>query len=354
MRLQNVSAKTIARAPRSLLAMALLGVLFASSSAQAARQLTASLSDFVTEMRIFMPGEGSNGYVVPTSEERSSFSAAAVALASGNLERAEQALASYPGFELLDFRDGPEGATYWAIAEKPPFVRGWGFYFFAREPSRGTLVVEAPHPLADRDSELLAAKMVSTLRPAAFLLAGAHRYADAGRTSDMTHAAYSIFESVHEAVLSAPRVALQIHGFNSATHVGYPELLLSSGTTKPGPDSEQICTAVTSKGVGCTLFTGVAYTDLGAQTNVQGSNTRQVAGDGHFFHFETGDAVRDEQAKGDAVVQAIGEHWPSPEAGHGCGCGAASCVPPGSALWVLGALAWRRRSTLQRLGESPP
>jgi hypothetical protein len=296
----------------------LVGLLF-PATALGARQLSVPLVDYVTEIRIFMPGDGSNGYVVPTSEERAAFTAAATALvAKGDVARAEQALAPYPWFEILDYRDGTGGAPYWVIAEKTPLARGWGFYFFARAASRDALIIEAPHPLADRDSELLAARAASELRPAAFLLAGAHRYADGGRASDMTHATYSIFQSMHEVVTTASRVAVQIHGFSSATHPGYPELLLSSGTTVPGPAAEQICTVVTDQGLGCTLFTGTAFAPLGAQTNVQGAFSRQAAGDGHFLHFETADTVRDEAPRGEIIIRALADHWPAPVGSHGC------------------------------------
>lgn len=325
-------------------ALGLWALCAAALPASALRVEEMPLRDYVNRVSIFMPQEGSNAYVVPTAEERAALGAAAKALLAGDVAKTEAALMSVPGFELLDFRDGAGGPEYWAIVEKTPLTRGWGFFFWAKDPLRGELVVEAPHPLADRGSEQLAARAVTQLRPAAFVLAGAHRYADAGRSSDMTHAANSIFEVMHEAFVDTRRTVLQIHGFSAAAHPGYPELLLSSGTTAPGPDAEALCIDVTSGGVACTLFDGSAFTDLGAQSNVQGAHTRTAAGMGHFLHFETSDAIRDDPSKTEALIGAIERRWPAKRTTGGCQCVAAADALWWSAvLWPLAARRSRRR-----------
>ncbi len=321
------------RAPGRIPLTVACGLLAAAAGqARAAREVAVPLIDYVKQVRIFMPGEGSNGYVVPTSEERAAFSAAATALLSGDVVRAEAALSPYPDFEVLDYRDGPGGASYLVIAEKEPLSHGWGFFFFARKPSRPGLLIEAPHPLADRDSELLAARAVTSLHPAAFLLAGAHRYSDT-RSSDMTHTVASAFESVHEVVVTPAHVVLQLHGFSSAAHPGYPDAILSTGTTQPSSQGRQLCDDLVRASLQCALYTGDSYTDLGAQTNVQGAHTRLVAGDGHFLHLETGDSVRDDQGQGDAVIHAIAARWPAQGSQAGCAAGPSQ---PAHGAWLFG------------------
>lgn len=315
----------------------------AAGQADAAREASLSLEAYVSQVRTFMPGEGSGTYVVPSVEDRTAFAAAARALARGDIATAELALGPYPDFEVLDFHDDA-GPRYLVIAEKPPLSRGWGFYFFAQSPRRDELVLEAPHPLADRDSELAAARIVSALRPAAFLLAGAHRYADVRRLSDVAHASASIFESVHEVISSRGRIALQIHGFNAADHAGYPELVLSSGTTEPGSDALALCQDLQRRGIDCQPFTGAAYTDLGAQTNVQGGYVLRSFGAGHFLHFETAEIVRDEPARLEALTSALEARWGS------WGC-SSSAAPPAFPLGLLAAALWlraRRRPSTTR------
>jgi MYXO-CTERM domain-containing protein len=326
---------------RALTFLPLLVSLTAASPALAARQVVKPLPDFVAAMRVFMPGEASGGFVVPTPGEQEAFRAAAQALRGGDIATAERALAVFHGvFEVLDFTDGLGGPRYLAIAEIPGgatglLPRGWGFFFFARRPEREQLVIEAPHPLADRDSETDAAVAVSSLRPAAFLLAGAHRYADPRPVSDVAHTSGSVFEPVHEAALEGGRIAAQIHGFSLATHPGYPELLLSAGSTTPTADVLAICDSVNRAGVLCFPFDGSAYNDLGALNNVQGSYAAGAFGPGHFLHFETADATRADPARFGAIVNAIGDRFPAPG---GCSCGSsggAAAVLPGLLLLLV-------------------
>ncbi len=332
--------------PRTLKLVVVAAAIPWASPALAVRRVAASLPDFVAQARLFMPGEASGGYVVPTPEEEEAFRAAARALLAGDGGTAERALSPLGGvFEVLDVGDGAGGGRYLAIAEVPgaaggQLPRGWGFFFFAREPARRRLVIEAPHPLADRESEMDAAVATARLRPAAFLLAGAHRYADPKPLSDMAHASHSVFEAVHEAALAPDRVAIQIHGFSLATHPGYPDLLLSTGRPTPSPDSAAICDRVARGGLSCVLFDGAAFTDLGAVSNVQGNYADAAVGGGHFLHFELADVARADPARFAVVVDAVGHRFP---AAGGLGCGSGSGAP--SALPVLLALLALRAAT---------
>src|SRR4051812_26389441 len=163
--------------------MVALALFACPAPACAARRVTVSMHDFLEQMRALLPTEGSNRYAVPSRADERALAAAATALAMGDVGAAEHALIGYPDFEVLELAD-PGAGAYLALVEKPPVPRGWGFYFFARTPRRPQLVLEAPHPIADRDTELDAAIAAASLGPAAVLFAGAHRLADAGGLSD--------------------------------------------------------------------------------------------------------------------------------------------------------------------------
>jgi hypothetical protein len=294
-----------------------------ASPAAAARRVAVSLAQYFREMRVLLPDEGSNRYVVPTLQDRQALRRVADQLLKGDVAAAEGLLAAYPQFEVLDFDDAPAGGSYLALVEKAPITRGWGFFFFARAPLRPGLVLEAPHPIADRESEVAAANVATALRPSALLVAGSHRYADPGTLSDMAHAQVSVFEAVHEASMSATRVAVQIHGFSAPGHLGYPDLLLSAGTTAPGPAAQGLCETIARGGLGCTLFDGSAYTDLGATTNVQGVYTRRAFGADHFLHLETAELVRDDPAKMAVIADALAARWATDRPAGGCAAGGA-------------------------------
>lgn len=313
-------------------------LLITASLAQGApRAVSGSLESFVLEMRVFLPQEGSSGYVVPTTAERQAFAAAITAAIAGDAAKAELALSPYTDFEVLDFTDEKSG-RYLAVVEKPPIHRGWGFIFVARHPSRPGLLVEVPHPLADRDSEVVGARAVSALAPKAFLMAGAHRYALAGRLSDVAHTSGSIFETAHETLAAEGTVTLQFHGFGLAAHPDYPDLVLSNATPTPDEHGLRLCRAVAQAGIDCRPFDGTAFADLGAQTNVQAGFLRRTYQGAPFLHFETGDRVRQDDARIDALVGSLESEWP---AAQGCGCGSSSSVGP--VAWALLALFNRRR-----------
>lgn len=316
----------------------LLLLLTAPLARGAPRSVSSSLESFVVEMRAFLPQEGSAGYVVPTTAERQAFAAAISAAMAGDAARVELALAPYPDFEVLDFTD-PRSGRYLAIVEKPPIHRGWGFIFVARHPARPELLVEVPHPLADRDSEVVGARAASELAPRGFIMAGAHRYALPGRLSDVAHTSGSIFETAHETLAAEGLVALQFHGFGLALHPDYPDLVLSNATPTPDERGVRLCAAAVDAGIDCRTFDGTAYTDLGAQTNVQAGFLRRTFQRASFLHFETGDRVRQDDARIDGLVGSLTAEWP--RGAQGCGCVGAAEVGP--VTWALLALFNRRK-----------
>ena len=63
-------------------------------------------------------------------------------------------------------------------------------------------------------------------------------------------------------------VAIQIHGFSAAGHVGYPEMVLSTGTSVPDAQATELCAAIVRGGVGCSLFDGSAYSHMAINRRV--------------------------------------------------------------------------------------
>ena len=161
-----------------------------------------------------------------------------------------------PSYIVMSFVDGVDEVRL--VGELNKYgtampVRNWGA-FAARRPGPGTrqLVVEAAHPLADADTDQESARVFSATRAEWYLIAGAHRCANAAvsgcdgttavctpgmanpyRESDTAHSAKTPFYGVH-AALSAATTApfLQLHS-NGQT---CPTALLSdcSGTFPEG------------------------------------------------------------------------------------------------------------------------
>src|SRR5207249_11563082 len=136
---------------------------------------------------------------------------------------------------MLLYHDTATLGDHLVVCERPPCGRCWGLYILNRSPSARNVVVEAPHPLHDRLTEELGIAAYLELDARAFLMAGAHRYADGYRSpiSDMARNPHSVFQRLHEALTTADTHVVQMHGFCEEDYPGYPSVLLSSGSPQP-------------------------------------------------------------------------------------------------------------------------
>jgi hypothetical protein len=217
----------------------------------------------VTNMRS-AENAGSNALVVPSSGDRDAFAARVVAILGGDESQACDLPASYRLLRLPALR---------VIAEldangTPSAMLGWGTYAAPRTlpvPSR-RLAVEAPHPIFDSATEHQAADLFLQTSARWFLLAGAHRCADAAasgcsgtttacgadapfRISDAAHAVQLPFWAVHAALSQADAqlAFLQLHGNGASC----PSALVSdsSGTWSDTGLAGQLADALIARGV---------------------------------------------------------------------------------------------------------
>jgi hypothetical protein len=180
--------------------------------------------------------------------------------------------------------------------------------------STSNIIIEAPHPLYDGRTPTVALDIYRALDARALLIAGAHRNANRDGSADVAHAPESIFQSVHLALSkeiqaeSGDVIILQIHGFHSSNHEGYPQVVFGLGE-KPLPTeiaiAQKIKDALYEQGISAGICTGVEseLMDLCAKTNVQGKSTRE----GAFIHMELDEKIRKhDEAFIAALVEVFG------------------------------------------------
>jgi hypothetical protein len=217
----------------------------------------------VTKMRA-SGNSGSDALVVPTVGDRDAFAARVVAILAGDEAQACGLPPSYRLVRLPTLRVVAE--VDGAVAAAPSLY--WGTYAAPRTrptPSR-RLAVEAPHPIFDANTEHQAADLFLKTGAAWFLLAGAHRCADAAasgcsgtttacgadanyRISDAAHATQLPFWAVHAALSQRDGALafLQLHG-NAAS---CPSALVSdsSGAWSDTGLAGQLAAALIARGV---------------------------------------------------------------------------------------------------------
>jgi hypothetical protein len=160
---------------------------------------------------------------------RAALSRAVDGPASRDLAAAAAALGGLPppsGYTLSCFRAQGTDRVLYVMWEPRRPVRPHGRGTIVWSPNaRRPLVVEAPHPKADRHTEYLAIETFLRSHARALLIAGAHRYAldepadpPPYALADVAHDERSAFEAMHRAaVRSRPSgVVVQLHGWRRA------------------------------------------------------------------------------------------------------------------------------------------
>ena len=262
------------------------------------------LADLVVAHEAVLPRAHSYAYVDPGAEEWRLVVAAARMARDGDPEAAAAALATV-GYEVAAVCDLACGGTHLLFRERPPRARCWGLYVLSLSVTAHDVVVEAPHPLHDRFTPEMAIEAYLRLDARAFLMAGAHRYANgyASPASDMARNPRSVFQGLHEALTGRATHVLQFHGFTVQDHPGYPNVLLSNGSPEPHMELFALGAALELQGETAGIYDGATWTELTAVANVQGRYTRSIGG--RFYHMEYEAELRRDPARRSAVIEAL-------------------------------------------------
>ena len=250
-----------------------------------------------------MPRAFSEKFIIPTNAEKDAFFKIASFIEEGNIDQAMQTAASKQ-YELLWYTDGnDENANNFMLREDLSPPRGWGLYLF-RAGANSNIIIEAPHPLADEGSPLVAVDIYRALNARALLIAGAHRDANSDGSADTSHATQTVFQSVHESLTqnilntTDTVIVLQIHGFSSGKHPKYPQVIIGYGGANLGVFAQnknkniaqEISNALNAEGISTGMCNGDEWKDLCGGSNAQaGAMTNGI-----FIHLEMDESIREE------------------------------------------------------------
>ncbi len=244
-----------------------------------------AIEQMINQVRDGMPGYHSERFVIPTNSQLDVWTNVFNAVKSANYAMASLLVTQY-GYECIAYYDTLEAETLYVLKENIPVQRGWGTYIFN---TRGTqdLTVEIPHARSDTNTCIQGIRTFLRLNAQWFFMAGTHRYANADTSSDMSHVTQSVFHRGHVTVASAR--SLQLHGFDRTNPVynGYPQIVISNGTTSPPAILTNLKTNYELQGLTAGVFSTSTYSQLwrlGATLNKQGqwSNANGKA----FVHVE--------------------------------------------------------------------
>jgi hypothetical protein len=266
-----------------------------------------------------LPGAGSQAFVVPTDQEMADFAELIRVLLSGDPASASR-LAGENHYELIRYTDKDDhDAESYLLREQKPILKGWGLYLI-RTGTAQDILLEAPHPISDEGTPLIAAHAYQALRARALLVSGSHRDANRDQSADVAHSPRSIFQAIHRALLeSTPAgggawTVLQIHGFASNKHPQYPQVVLGydkSFQLNPFNDLNEtrlvksLADALSARKVATGICDGFSWQDLCGETNVQAGHVKNEI----FVHVELDTEMRDDDR---TFLKALKKVFPPP------------------------------------------
>ena len=196
-------------------------------------------------------------------------------------------------YQVIPVNDSGTGNKYYVLMENPTVNRGWGSYLFAAEKSSSTtqVIIEAPHPVTDFNSQQIAYTIFTRAYPhvTALLVSGVERTFGTNGQTDMAHRTQSVFETAHEAFTKFGSVVIQIHGFDASHHPTEPLVVLSDGDGGINGALQAIASNLEAAKLSVGIFDGFTHEKLGAQKNVQGRYARTFGAG--FVHSEISSIV---------------------------------------------------------------
>lgn len=326
------------------------------------------IKDAGPEAQKTMPRERNSeadDYDVPTAAQLVLWNDMMDKLLANNISEA-CALANQLGYLLIDFEESPTRKYYLLRtipydAETNPDPHFWGTYILNRNPLRRNLIIQAPHPFWDENTEEQGVEVFRLTGALFYMMAGTSRCnltcdtppggspgvncsSCSGSTTacnsgvsyrysiaDMAHNEGSVFHETTKKLNNNLRYFIQLHGFG--WDPGDPYAIISNGTSEAPPgydplpvledmlrhqmndlpsDPSSICVVhkdwPLNSGSACFLLKGFDNTQgrfLNGGTSPCTSNAG-VAATGRFIHIEQEKTkFRDERSDWEKVARAI-------------------------------------------------
>jgi hypothetical protein len=192
------------------------GAVVSSSAAVADLTCASSmtLESLAACIRKQMPQSGSNGFVAPNAIEQADWRAVVKQMLQGSCDFTLPA--SLSGImQIRTFTDSANGRNYCVLMEvrdangDGSVDRGWGTFIVNNDAMR-ELSHQAPHPISDSTTEMQALTIFKETDSRSYLMAGAHRDANAANSTCQN----STCQGSHKEADAAHNTATMFHATN--------------------------------------------------------------------------------------------------------------------------------------------
>lgn len=252
-----------------------------------------NLKHYVAKQRNKIP----NRYTAPTDTQISIFREAIDSMLNEEFASAAS-LAGAIDYSLKSLTHS-NGSTYYILEPSDPKLRPWGTYIFYLEDDNENVLVEAPHPIEEKNTSSIGINAFIDSKARTFLMSGSRKGA-----GDVTVIPESVFQAVHEeAAGETQTVVLQIHGFNRRK---LPQAILTSGTPVAISAMDLLVDELIQNDFEIGIFDGTQFADFGATQNEQAKFTNNIGGS--FIGIFLNQAVHHSKSKSALIVDAIKEY----------------------------------------------
>jgi hypothetical protein len=205
------------------------------------------------------------------------------------------------GITVERIHDSPADRDCVLAAAEADTDRTWGLFVVAPGTGRPDVLIEVPHPHADRDTEQIGLALFRAIPGAALLVAGAHRRA-AGGAADVAHRSDSMFAAIADHLAQRGSFQLQLHGFADDSLRG-KDAVISTGKARVDARSKRLADALDDAGLDvCRAWTRKCAALEGKQ-NVQGNAAARRGLP--FLHLELNNTTRTDPERRNAVVAEL-------------------------------------------------
>ncbi|MFI8368493.1 hypothetical protein [Streptomyces sp. NPDC085466] len=251
-------------------------------------------------------------YTPPTGSRRERLARGVGHLLDGDPDRARQVLAS-AGFRVTRLTDAASGRRYDEVAARGdgPEARWGRLYVHAEAGVRWS--VQVPHPVADRDTETLGARLLEDSPHGALVVAGAHRTSGRGNAADVAHRTDSAFHAIVLELQKRDIPGIQLHGFAKGASRPYDAIVSSGAAHTASEAAERLADLMDGSDLRvCRGWS--ARCPLEGTTNVQGRAAERHGTT--FLHVELAPAARgggSKAAPAQAALTGVLAHWSNPQ-----------------------------------------
>lgn len=260
------------------------------------QNIETDLNNLITDLEKNMPRANTEGFTIPGRSDQDAFKKITIAIEDNTPDLFTETASAF-NYEILKVSDQGNFETQsYVLHEKLPITKAWGLYIFRIKTGKN-IIVEAPHPLADKDTPRVALDLYRALQAQALLVAGAHRNANLDGSADSAHALKSIFQTVHQTLFQLSKKAngttifIQIHGFAANEHPNYPQVVIGhnwKNNSEKDKLLQKIADALHGNNITFGICNGKTYLDLCGTENIQSIATSG----GIFIHMELDETLR--------------------------------------------------------------